>query len=83
MKQNVSPRVAFSVILSVLGIAGFLLWYSNRERPRPDHYGLPPGLQQMEDARASSFMKKSASVPKTPKADKKTDAKDSKPAEGN
>ena len=55
MKQNVNPVVAAIVIALAVCVAGFALWYGNRERPRPEHVGLPPHLQQMENARAGSF----------------------------
>jgi hypothetical protein len=71
MKQNVSPGVAIGVILVVFGIAGFLLWNTFKERPRPENVGLPGFMQDMENKRAGSFKKKAEEDAAAKKAGKK------------
>ena len=61
MKKNVSPVTALIAILITVSCVGYALWYFGlRERPRPEHIGLPPFLQKMEDARSADFKKKLA-----------------------
>lgn len=64
MKQNVNPGVAIGLIIAAIGVAAFLLWFGNREKPRPEHFGLPPMLQQMEDKRSAGFAKKTEDIKK-------------------
>lgn len=44
MQQKINPGVAIVIILIVIGIAGYALWYPNRPRPIPTHFGpMTPG----------------------------------------
>lgn len=48
MQKNIHPGVAVVVILIVLGVAGFMLWWPNRPRPVPDHFGPLSPAQGMQ-----------------------------------
>ena len=86
MQQKIHPGIAFGVILVVIGVASYLLWYPNRARPIPDHFG-PVSLGQARQMQAGPAAK-TVTTPGNPgiKASAKPHgspaAKDSKSADG-